>query len=154
MSISKQLAALAGTWQGVNKLWLEPGTPVRESDSKLVIALAANGKFASFQYGWAFEGESQEGLLIVGSAGQPGQAQAVWADSWHMQDSLWVCAGSMELDGSFSVQGTYAAPPGPDWGWRITLTAQDATTLRLTMYNITPDGQEFLAVETIYRRSA
>ena len=152
MSISKQLVALAGQWQGTNRLWLYPTDPVRESDSVLVISLAAQGKFVTFQYTWAEGGKAQEGLLIVGSEGQSSQAQAIWVDSWHMQDIFMICEGSLESNGGFSVSGTYAAPPGPDWGWRITVNPQDADTLQLTMYNLSPDSQEYLAVDTIYRR--
>jgi hypothetical protein len=154
MSISESLISLVGQWQGTNKLWLDPAAPARESDSRLVISLTAQGKFAVFQYTWADEGAAQDGLLFLGSAGPSTQAQAVWVDSWHMQDTMMVCEGSLEPDGSFSVRGAYAVPPGPDWGWRIALEPQAADTIRLSMYNITPDGEEALAVETIYRRAA
>ena len=154
MSIPAQLAALAGHWEGTNKLWLDPTAPVRESDSILIISLAAGGKFARFDYCWEYEGAVQEGLLVVGSAGQASPAQAVWIDAWHMQDLFMILEGSLESNGGFSVNGAYAAPPGPDWGWRIALEPQDAHTFRFTMYNITPEGLEFLAVETIYRRSS
>lgn len=154
MSISEQLVALVGKWQGTNKLWLDPATSAKESNSVLLVSLAARKKFAMFQYTWADEGEEQEGLLIIGSAGQSFQAQVIWADSWHMQDKYMVCNGSMESNGGFLVSGTYEAPPGPDWGWRIMVTPLDMDTLQLNMYNVTPDGQEFLAVETIYRRNS
>jgi hypothetical protein len=152
MSISTQLKSLTGKWKGTNKLWLDPAAPAKESESELEISLAINGRFTRLVYGWAYEGETQEGLLLVGSAGQAFQVQAIWMDSWHMQDGFMVCEGSMVPNGGFSVKGTYAAPPGPDWGWRIALALQDTETLQLSMYNITPDGQESLAVETIYRR--
>jgi hypothetical protein len=151
MSVPTPLIALAGKWQGTNKLWMYPEAPVKESDSMLEISPAAMGKFASLHYTWAEEGQAQEGLLLVGSEVEA-QAQVVWVDAWHMQDKMMICLGSMESNGGFSVRGTYAAPPGPDWGWRITLEAQEAGNLCLRMYNQTPDGLEALAVETIYRR--
>jgi hypothetical protein len=43
--------------------------------------------------------------------------------------------------------GRYAAPPGPDWGWRIELVGEGPDVLVLRMLNITPDGEEALAVE-------
>ena len=49
--------------------------------------------------------------------------------------------------GSVDVSGSYAAPPGPDWGWRTTLGPGPDETLRMVMYNVTPDGEEYLAVE-------
>ncbi len=53
--------------------------------------------------------------------------------------------------GSLSVQGTYAAPPGPDWGWRITLSLDEDNWLRLGMVNIFPDGKVVDAVDARYR---
>jgi hypothetical protein len=52
-----------------------------------------------------------------------------------------------------SVAGTYAAPPGPDWGWRITIEPQSPAAFRLRMYNISPAGPSDLAVEAIYART-
>ena len=53
---------------------------------------------------------------------------------------------------TLAVKGTYAAPPGPDWGWRIEITP-DEGTLRVVMFNIWPEGKEALAVETVYTRA-
>ena len=61
--------------------------------------------------------------------------------------------GTAETDGSITVHGTYAAPPGPDWGWRIDLLPGNGSALRMVMYNITPDGQEVVAVEADYTRA-
>jgi hypothetical protein len=49
--------------------------------------------------------------------------------------------------------GSYAAPPGPDWGWRIEIAAEQCKALRLVMFNIWPDGKEELAVEAAYVRT-
>jgi hypothetical protein len=54
-----------------------------------------------------------------------------------------------------SVRGTYAAPPGPDWGWRIDVTP-DGDKLRIEMHNVWPEeqgGKEELAVEAVYGRA-
>jgi hypothetical protein len=48
--------------------------------------------------------------------------------------------------------GSYAAPTGPDWGWRIALRAESRDAFTLLMYCITPDGQEALAVEAASAR--
>lgn len=69
-----------------------------------------------------------------------------------MGDTAMHCAGTLTLDGVASVQGRYAAPPGPDWGWRITLTPSSDAAFVLRMFNITPDGTEMLAVEAPYTR--
>ena len=52
-------------------------------------------------------------------------------------------------DGEISCKGKYAAPPGPDWGWRITLSSsEDSVTMK--MYNAMPTGEEMIAVEAVY----
>jgi hypothetical protein len=59
--------------------------------------------------------------------------------------------GTCDEQGTVRVLGSYAAPPGPDWGWRIEIEpAAGSWTLR--MFNITPDGQEVLAVEATLSR--
>jgi hypothetical protein len=56
---------------------------------------------------------------------------------------------------ALSVRGTYAAPPGPDWGWRIDVTP-GGEGLRVIMHNVWPEeqgGKEELAVEAVYARA-
>ena len=83
-----------------------------------------------------------------------GAVSAHWIDSWHMDHAAMTCTGTVSGN-VISVRGTYAAPPGPDWGWRIDLSVEPAK-LRLTMFNISPadlGGGEALAVEAVYRRA-
>ena len=63
------------------------------------------------------------------------------------------CSGSA-AEAAVSVKGHYAAPPGPDWGWRITVQLESAEQFRLIMHNITPDGEEMVAVEAVFSREA
>ena len=37
------------------------------------------------------------------------------------------CEGAVEPDWAIAVHGSYAAPPGPDWGWRIFIRPADGT---------------------------
>lgn len=148
------LASLVGRWRGQNHLWLSPDEPVRTSDTTLDVTLAAQGQFALFAYTWAFEGAPQDGLILINIASKPQDVHAVWTDSWHMQNGIMACQGPADDQGGVSVVGAYAAPPGPDWGWRITLTPQAADRLQLIMHNITPAGQSFLAVQADYTRQA
>jgi hypothetical protein len=67
-----------------------------------------------------------------------------------------ICLGTEPEDATLTLSGTYAAPPGPDWGWRIEITAGPGVdALRITMHNIWPDGErEETAVEAVYTRLA
>jgi hypothetical protein len=141
---------LAGTWTGTNRLWMMPGDPVRESASTATVTPVAKGGFARIDYTWSFEGKPHEGSLLVGIDKAKGRAIAVFCDSWHMSETFMVCEGD-EVGGTISVTGSYAAPPGPDWGWRTVIEPAD-DAFRLAMYNIEPDGEEALAVETVFSR--
>lgn len=48
---------------------------------------------------------------------------------------------------------TYAAEPGPAWGWRVTIEADEADDgFRLAMWNVPPGGADERAVEALFRR--
>ena len=61
--------------------------------------------------------------------------------------------GKTKPDGSAVVDGSYAAPPGPDWGWRITIQPLENEQFKLIMHNVTPDGAAMLAVEAVFSRA-
>jgi hypothetical protein len=163
MTALDDLTALIGTWRGTKRLWLAPGEPVRESESGAEIATVAQGQFSELRYTWAYEGEPQEGRLIVGRGPADGAVQAVWFDTWHMRDQFMVCEGESPAagsrgedaaEGAVTVRGSYAAPPGPDWGWEIAIEPRGPDGFRLRMTNITPEGERFLAVEIGYARQS
>jgi GrpB-like predicted nucleotidyltransferase (UPF0157 family) len=150
MTVPASLLPLVGNWVGQNRLWLSPDEPARESETSASVALAAQGKFLTFRYTWSFDGQPQEGLLVLGQNGPEKPIQAQWIDSWHMDNSFMACQGNLDGSGSLSVKGSYAAPTGPDWGWRITIGPGDQNRMVLRMFNILPNGIEVLAVEAVY----
>jgi hypothetical protein len=150
MSIPDKLLRLNGSWQATNRLWLSPEEAVRESEAKAVISTIAQGKFLVLRYTWSEQGQPQDGLLLVGSIAEA--AEAVWVDSWHMQDKHMLLTGKVAPDGSVRMRGSYAAPSGPDWGWRIDLLIVKANSFQFMMYNLPPDGEETLAVEAVFKR--
>lgn len=161
MSLQAHFAELAGDWIGTKQVWLAPGQPVRESETAASVALPAGGQFATVRYTWADEGKPQDGLLVVRRPAEADSANAprggsavemVWIDSWHMRDAFMVCDAEPAGDGELAARGSYAAPPGPDWGWRITLRMETADSFVIVMDNILPDGREARAVEMKYRR--
>ena len=149
MSVPASLQAAVGTWSGTNKLFL-PGEPTRESESTLTVALAAQGKFCTIAYTWAFEGEPQDGLMVIGS--NEGQVVTAWIDSWHMGDQMMQCEGQVDANGAIVVRGSYKVEGHPDWGWRM-VVVPTSDALRIEMYNVTPDGQEMLGVVAKYSRA-
>ena len=150
MSNLQWLAALAGKWTARYRLFLPPSPPF-DCDSVAAIVPALGGSFVRIDYTWAHEGKTQEGMLLLGHDPKAGTTSAVWIDSWHMGNQFMTCRGASPDGGRVEVRGSYAAPPGPDWGWRTVIERVDRASFRLTMYNVTPDGQEELAVEAHYR---
>jgi hypothetical protein len=146
------LAALAGRWQGTSTLQ-DPNTGgPDESASTAEVTPIIGGRFVRIDYTWSYGGKPQEGSLLLGYQAKAETATGHWIDSFHNGDKVMVCAGTVPADGPFSVRGSYAAPPGPDWGWRIDVLAE-GDALRIVHYNIWPEGKEELAVESRYTRA-
>ena len=154
MSALAELADLIGKWQGTNHLWLSPEEPVRKSESLAEIKAIAHEQFSEIQYSWADKGRPQEGRIIFGQESQRNVVKAVWFDTWHMVGQFMTCEGSIDANGAVNVQGSYAAPPGPDWGWQITIEPKGKDAFRFQMHNISPAGKRMLAVEVIYSRQS
>ena len=153
------LAALAGDWTATYQL---RGDPSFDSDTttSATVTPMLRGRFVRIDYTWDEEDRLEEqgpqrGSLLVGFEADPapGIATVVWIDSWHNGQRTMVCPGVLIHSGGVDVRGSYPGGPGnPDWGWRTVLEpAGDGWTM--TMFNITPDGEESLAVRAEYRRT-
>ena len=153
MTPAATLSDLVGEWTGDNKLWVIPGEPVRESATAARVSLVAGGRYLVLDYTWAEGGKPQDGHLVVRLASDTTDVDMVWVDSWHQGASFLRLAGIEKSSASVSALGSYAAPPGPAWGWRIAFTAESKDRYAMRMWNITPDGQELLAVEAVYKRN-
>ena len=152
MSLNEDLAKYAGEWKGTNRLYLSwLPDPIKESESRLTVSPKANGQFVSFEYTWVYEGERQEGLILVGCDTKSNAVQTVWTDSWHSRHTFMVSDGTFGEDGAISVKGYYKVPDNPDWGWRTDIIPGD-DSLRIVMYNVSPEDIEELAVETDFAR--
>lgn len=152
MSALEHLRAVAGSWQGTNTLQ-DPmsGAPEISAATAIVTALLG-GKFVRLDYTWQYQGNDQAGSVLLGYEAEAAVITAHWIDSWHMNDKVMACRGTVDEQGIYSVRGSYTVPDNPDWGWRIVLDPTAGETLRMVMYNLDPDGQEYLAVEADLQR--
>ena len=143
---ANELTELVGTWSGQNQLWVYPGEPVREPATTAVIRRRASDDALTIAYDWVEANETQNGVLTI-PLGTSVRARTVeWVDTWHTQDLPMRFRHDPQHEGLVSVRGSYSAPPGPDWGWRIVLDRESADTFRIRMWNVTPEGVEALAV--------
>jgi Protein of unknown function (DUF1579) len=150
MSILETLTTWVGNWQGSNQLQDPHANSPEDSPSNLTVTSILKGKFIRMDYTWAYHGDPQEGSFLIGYEANLNIVTVHWMDTWHMSDKVMICQGKSETDNELSVQGSYAAPPGPDWGWRIGMKSENNQTLRIIMYNLSPEGQAYLAVEAEY----
>lgn len=152
MTLDDVKDALIGVWAGENILrlsWMTP--PEYKSAGELTVAPAIKEKFLSITYQWSHEDTTHEGLILIGFDAKQQIANASWADSWHSSSAPILLKGTISDDRSIDLRGTYQVPNHPDWGWRIVLTPND-DALQMTMYNISPEGEEDLAVQSAYKR--
>ncbi len=153
MSVLHGLLSCAGAWRGRNTLHDPNSARPDESPSELTVTPVLGGKFVRLDYTWAQQGEPQEGSLLLGFDPKAGQVSGHWIDTWHMGRKVMACLGPTPIGGTISVKGSYAAPPGPDWGWRIEITPEDGKTIRIAHFNVDPDDKEEPAVEAVYSRA-
>ena len=153
MEAFSRLIGLTGRWRGKYRLIVEPDQPARESESTAVVSPVAGGRFARIDYVWGDRDNPEDGSILFGRDRERGVVTALWVDSFHMGDKVMTCEGGSPDAGSLEVRGSYPAPPGPDWGWRTVVETGEDDSLRMVMYNVTPDGKEDLAVEATYQRA-
>jgi hypothetical protein len=146
------LLGLEGSWQATYEL---RGDPSFEGDSASTATVAPMlaGRCLRVDYTWSDKGKPQEGVLIVGREHGSDDATAVWLDTWHNQDRMMISKGPFTADGGIDVLGAWpTGDDGPDWGWRTVLSVEPEGW-SMTMYVVTPDGDESLGVHAAYTRS-
>ncbi|KAF1721777.1 DUF1579 domain-containing protein [Pseudoxanthomonas wuyuanensis] len=148
----RDLARMAGDWSGSFRLWFTPDEPACEAPQRGRIRSVLGGRFLLHEYESRFNDEPIEGIALYGFHLDENAWQTAWVESFGTGTQLMFCAGSGD-DPRLNVLGSYGdGQGGPPWGWRTRLEQPDDDTLVITMFNITPAGEEAKAVETRYRR--
>lgn len=145
------LLGLTGSWTGTSHLWLRPDDPPADSVSLAEITTLAGDAFLSIAYTWEYDGP-QDGLILLNVRTGNAQTAGVWLDSFHTAPGLMPVRTTIDEQGIAVQEGSYSAPPGPDWGWRIVIDPTPAPDFHLLMFNITPEGDLYKAVEVVYQR--
>jgi len=154
------LQTLVGKWEGTSRTWLRPDAVADETPIRARIRRIGDTSFVLHEYDCTFAGEPREGVEIVGlnlEDVEGGPFLSAWVDSFHMSRDVMLSRGGGAA-GGFAGLGTYSGdaknPSSPSWGWRSHLDLHDPNHFSITAYNISPEGQETKATETIYTRRA
>ena len=145
--------ACTGFWTGrsILNLGWDPKVPeTHESQSTMSLEPCVGDTGLLVRYSWSHDGEEQFGcclIVLIGTTVEVG-----WSDTFHMNGQVMRSTGCLLEDG-IEVLGHYPAPPGPDWGWRTSLSLVNGT-LSLKMTNIEPAGDETWAVDAQYSKQS
>ena len=153
MTSRLDLSKFMGHWQGTYRLvlsWLPD--PDFISVSNMTVKSIANDKFLVLSYDWQHEGAAQDGLLLIGNINKETEVTASWVDSWGMSGEIMNCYGSINPESDIALLGSYKVKDSDDWGWRIGITCPTDNALQIMMYNVSPEGEEFLAGDANYTR--
>jgi len=147
------LSDLIGNWEGKTKTWFEEDVLADESPVKAVFTSILGGRFVSYDYQGSLNDKHVEGKMIIGFDIPYQKFTSSWIDSFHMGTQIMLLSGNAAEKG-FSILGTYGNPEFGEqlWGWRTELTIINSNELILTAYNISPQGEEVKATETVLRR--
>lgn len=142
--------ALIGAWRGTGRLWWQgpPDPPAFEEPVTGTIAPVLGGTWLRHEYETTIDGAVHTGVALIGTVAPRGIWQIAWIDSFHTSASgVMLSEGPIGGDGTIDVLGSYPDAEGQAWGWRTEYAPTQDGGLRVRHWNITPGGEQALAVE-------
>jgi hypothetical protein len=146
------LQRLVGTHTGRARLWFEPGDPRDDEPATGTVTPLQGGRFVRLEYSTRIGGEDQTGSAVVGCGLDRSLWQIAWIDTFHTGLAIMFLEGPCEPGATkVDARTTYSVGEGPAWGWRTTLEPT-GDGIVVQHFNVTPDGDEMLAVDMGFTR--
>lgn len=147
-----KLHTLIGNWDGNTRTWFEKDVLADESPMEAKITAVLGDRFIRYEYKGSVQGKPFEGIMIWGFDLDNNKCQCSWVDSFHMGTGIMLSEGEENKKG-FWVLGSYGSLDYPEhWGWRTELEIMNSEQFLIRAFNISPDGVEAKATESIYYR--
>jgi hypothetical protein len=144
---------MTGRWEGRTRTWFEPDVLADESPCSGEFRPVAGGNFLLWEYTGSIQGGAFTGMAMIAYDGEEQAFQTSWIDSFHMSGCIMFSTGKA-IGAGFFVTGSYSAGPGNNpWGWRMEFLVPGDGSLVICSFNISPEGEESLAIETVLFRS-
>jgi hypothetical protein len=147
----EKLSNMVGTYVGRTKTWLEPSAPPDESISELRVQALFGGRWLRFEDHGSVAGKPRAGEMLLGFHHDEQRFEHCWVDSFHTGTAMMRSVGEPRGDGIIAVTGSYVAG-SETWGWRTELDPKEPFVVRA--YNVSPDGNETIAIETKWQSRA
>lgn len=146
------LAKFVGYFRGETKTWMDPSQPPQVTSGELHVQPLFGGRWLRLEHVGTVIGKPHAGEMLLGYNIDEAQHELCWVDSFHTGSAMMFCSGKARDDGAISVLGSYAA--GPErWGWRTELRLASADSFIMTATNISPAGELWPALETLWTRT-
>lgn len=149
----ERLTRAAGTWDGINRMWMMPGMDPFEAPCVAVMTPVMDGRYIRVEVDGEMGGMGRyNGFGLYGYDNTEGQFQSVWIDN--MSTGMMVGTGELSDDGTtltWNMRYTCPARKHP-----ITLREVerhiDENTMVMEMFGPDHEGNEYKMMEIRYKR--
>ena len=150
-----RLNALVGTWTGTTRSRFEAEDEFTACPTTHRLRWIANRHFVLHEYDGMFGEEVAEGAVFYGYAEKEGVYTAAWVDSFHTGTAMMPAEGLGVDEAVLDLTSWYSAgEPGEEWGWRTVVTCPTPDRLEIRMFNLPPDSDPYLVVESLLMRAS